>query len=99
MTSLLRDPRFGSQYPGGGSQLSVTIVPGDPAPSSDLFIRQACTRHTDIHQTKHPFTEDKILLNLKKCFCILIYMNVWTVCMSGTLGDYKRVSDLLELEL
>jgi len=52
----------------------------------EFCIHQACTRHTDIHQTKHPFTEDKILLNLKKCFCILIYMNVWTVCMCGTLG-------------
>jgi hypothetical protein len=88
-----RRPEFCFQYPG------LTPVAGDPAPSSDLFIHQACTRHTDIHQTKHPFTEDKILLNLKKCFCILIYMNVWTVCMSGTLGDYKRMSDLLELEL
>ena len=28
-----RGPRFNSQYPHGGSQLSVTSVPGDPTPT------------------------------------------------------------------
>lgn len=65
MTSLLRDPRFGSQYPGGGSQLSVTIVPGDPAPSSGLH---ACTWFTYM-QAEHSYPLNNILQSFKNnCF-------------------------------
>ena len=39
-TCFCRGPRFHSQLPYGSSQLSVTSVPGDPLPASDLWGHQ-----------------------------------------------------------
>jgi hypothetical protein len=39
---------FGSQHLHGGSQPSVTQVPGDPTPSSDLW-HQACMWYIDMY--------------------------------------------------
>lgn len=46
-------PRISSQHPPGGSQLSVTPVPGDPVLTSDLTVT-AHTWYTDIHAGKTP---------------------------------------------
>lgn len=45
----------------GGSQPSVTLVPEDPVPTSDLHGHWACTRCTDI-------STDKTLIHMKD-FC------------------------------
>ena len=46
--ALAEDQTSNSQQPHGGSQLSITPVPGDPMLPSDLLWHQACMWHTDI---------------------------------------------------
>ena len=48
-----RWPRFHSQHPHNGSQPSVTPVPGNLTPSSDLFGHQKHTLYTDIDAGKN----------------------------------------------
>lgn len=45
---------FYSQHPHNDSQLSVTIVPGYPLPSSGLYDHCAHTWYTDINADKPP---------------------------------------------
>jgi hypothetical protein len=47
-----KGPGFGSQYPRGGSQPSVTLVPEDPVLSSGLCWHWVQTWYTDIHASK-----------------------------------------------
>jgi hypothetical protein len=47
-----RKPEFSLGHPHGGSQASITAVPGDPMLSSDLHGHQACTWCTYIHAGK-----------------------------------------------
>ena len=54
LAPLSEDPRFSSQYPHGGSQPSVTLVPGDLTPSSGLHRHQEHTQYTDIDVSKFP---------------------------------------------
>ncbi|CAH6942478.1 Sorcs1 [Phodopus roborovskii] len=49
-----RGPGFNSQHQQGGSQASVTPVPRDPTPSSDLQGHQEHTWCTDMHPGKTP---------------------------------------------
>lgn len=54
---------FGSQNSHGSSQPSITLIRGDPVPSSDLYRHQACTWCTFIHEGK---CTHKIKINLEK---------------------------------
>ena len=47
--STCREPEISSQHPHGSLQLSVTPVPGNLMPSSDLSQHQAHTKHKDKH--------------------------------------------------
>lgn len=53
LASLSEDLGFGSQHPHGGSQLSVTPVPGDLMASSDLHGYQTHVWYIDIHASQH----------------------------------------------
>lgn len=55
----LREPELNSQHPGGGSQLSVTPVPGDPTVSSGL------TRHT---HGKHTYIQTEYIFKIIMVF-------------------------------
>lgn len=45
--------RFESQHPQGGSQVSVTLVPRNPTPSSGFY--RYCTHMVTYVQEKHPY--------------------------------------------
>lgn len=49
-----REPRFDSLHPHRGSQLSVTLVPGNLIPSSELCGHQAGMLYTDVHARQTP---------------------------------------------
>ena len=49
LRALAKDPGFDSQHLHGGSQPSVTPVPGDPMPSSGSCGLQAHTWCIDVH--------------------------------------------------
>lgn len=54
-----RGLRFGSQHPHGGSQTSLTLVPKDPATSSDLLGHQACVWCSETHNADKTLTQNK----------------------------------------
>lgn len=66
-----REPRFDSLHPHRGSQLSVTLVPGNLIPSSELCGHQAGMLYTDVHARQTPIHIKSDKLNIPKISCIL----------------------------
>lgn len=59
----MKIPGFNSQHPLGGS--SVTLVPGNPTPSSDLSGHHMDT-YTILMQTRHSCTQNKTNLSKER---------------------------------
>lgn len=56
--AFFREHMFSSQHSHGGSQLPITLVSGDPVPSSGLIRYQKHRWYTYTHASKHTHTKN-----------------------------------------